>query len=254
MIRKPIRIAMIGLAACLVAGAPSDAQEQRAPARKPPAAARPIGPFIGGVYQVEGSKDQVLVRQISEFIFYIGSERWEGVGILDGKVYRGVFRDRRMPDSPAGPIGEQTIDWSDLDNPSMTATYTIRGDKKFTERWRRMVAGDPQGDKPAPAPPGPGHRPEFGEYVYVEELPEAVTKVPPMYPDDARESKVQGVVVVQALVIEDGSVADCRIVSSIPLLDEAAIAAVRQWRFKPALTAGKPVAVWVAVPIRFSLQ
>jgi len=253
MIRKRIRVGTIALAACLAAGAQSVAQEQHAPARKPPAPARPIGPFIGGVYEVEGSKDQVLVRQISEFIFYIGSERWEGVGILDGKVYHGVFRDRRMPDSPAGPIGEQTIDWSDLENPSMTSAYTIRRDKKFTERWRRF-SGDPQDDKPAPPPPAVGHRPEFGEYVYVEELPEAVTKVPPSYPEEARESGVQGVVLVQVLVIEDGSVADWKIVNSIPLLDEAAVAAVLQWRFKPARTAGKPVAVWVAVPVHFGLH
>ena len=254
MFRNPIRLAIVGLVACLAAGAQTAAQEQHSPARKPSAPVRPITPFIGGVYEAEGSKDQVLVRQISEFIYYIGSERWEGVGILDGKVYHGVFRDRRMPDSPAGPIGEQTIDWSDPENPRMTATYTIRGNTKFTERWRRLVAGDPQGDKPAPGPPGPAHRPEFGEYVYVEELPEALTKIAPTYPDEARESGVQGVVLVQALVIEDGSVADCRIVNSIPLLDEAAIAAVRQWRFKPARTAGKPVAVWLAVPVRFSLQ
>ena len=96
--------------------------------------------------------------------------------------------------------------------------------------------------------------PQFGEYVYVEELPEAITKVKPDYPDIAREAGVDGVVLVQALVGKDGKVKDVRVVKPIPMLNDAAIAAVRQWVFKPALSNNKPVAVWVAVPVRFSLQ
>src|SRR5207247_541806 len=93
--------------------------------------------------------------------------------------------------------------------------------------------------------------PKFGEYVYVEELPEAITKVPPQYPDIAREAGVDGTVLVQALVGKDGKVKDVRIQKPIPMLNEAAIAAVKQWVFKPALSNNKPVAVWVAVPVRF---
>ena len=59
---------------------------------------------------------------------------------------------------------------------------------------------------------------------------------------------------VQALVLRDGTVGDTRIVKSIPGLDEAAAAAVGQWRFKPALSKGQPVTVWVGVPIKFSLR
>jgi protein TonB len=96
--------------------------------------------------------------------------------------------------------------------------------------------------------------PKFGEYVYVEELPEAITKVPPNYPDLAREANVDGTVMVQALVGKDGKVKDTKVVKSIPMLDQAATEAVRQWVFKPALSNNKPVAVWVAVPVRFSLH
>ena len=104
------------------------------------------------------------------------------------------------------------------------------------------------------APPSDDQLPQFGEYVYVEELPEAITKVPPLYPDIAREAGVDGVVLVQALVGKDGHVKDVRVVKPIPMLDDAAITAVKQWVFKPALSNNKPVAVWVAVPVRFSLQ
>jgi TonB family protein len=47
---------------------------------------------------------------------------------------------------------------------------------------------------------------------------------------------------------------DVRVVKSIPLLDQSAQDAVRQWVFKPALANNKPVAVWVGVPVRFSLH
>jgi protein TonB len=65
---------------------------------------------------------------------------------------------------------------------------------------------------------------------------------------------VDGTVLVQALVGKDGKVKDTRVVKSIAMLDGAAEAAVRQWVFKPALSNNKPVAVWVAVPVKFTLH
>jgi protein TonB len=97
--------------------------------------------------------------------------------------------------------------------------------------------------------------PTSGDYVYVEVLPEAIMKVPPRYPEAARTAGTQGTVMVQALVKTDGSVGDARVVKSIPGLDEAAMECVRQWKFKPAMGGdGKPVAVWSAVPVKFSLH
>ena len=95
--------------------------------------------------------------------------------------------------------------------------------------------------------------PAFGEYVHIEELPEAIVRVAPRYPDDWGKG-VEGTVMVQALVLRDGTVGATRIVKSIPMLDEAAAASVRQWRFKPAMAKGQPVAVWVAVPVKFTLH
>ena len=97
----------------------------------------------------------------------------------------------------------------------------------------------------------PDSLPKFGKYVYVEELPEAIHRIAPEYPDEAKRAGISGTVIVQCLVKKDGAVGETRIVKSIPALDAAAIAAVKQWRFKPALAKGEPVAVWVAVPVRF---
>ncbi len=116
------------------------------------------------------------------------------------------------------------------------------------------VSASTGGDQIVVQPPTEEELPKFGEYVYVEELPEAITKVAPQYPDLAREANVDGTVMVQALVGKDGKVKDTRVVKSIPMLDAAAVAAVKQWVFKPALSNNKPVAVWVAVPVKFTLH
>lgn len=111
-----------------------------------------------------------------------------------------------------------------------------------------------EGDNIVVAPPEEDALPGFGEYVYTDELPEKITHVQPVYPDIAREAGVDGTVMVQALVGKDGRVKDVRVVKSIPMLDAAAIAAVKQWVFKPALSNNKPVAVWVGCPVKFSLR
>src|SRR5439155_2007429 len=99
-----------------------------------------------------------------------------------------------------------------------------------------------------PPPPGrapvPGaSTPKLGEYVYVEELPEVIHRTDPEIPDVG--PRVEGTVTVQALVGTDGLVHDTQVTKSVPLLDEAAVACVRQWVLKPALSNQKPVAVWV---------
>jgi TonB family protein len=90
--------------------------------------------------------------------------------------------------------------------------------------------------------------------VVIDQGPIAIRKVPPAYPDEARSKGVQGLLRVQVLIGTQGRVEDTRMVQSIPLLDEAAMAAVRQWEFKPAMAQGKPVPVWVTVPVRFTLN
>jgi len=212
---------------------------------------------IEGKYAVAGGSAEVRVSRLSGDVYLLTcSDGWEGVGFLDGSTYHGVIRQVGAAGGSATASGEQLIDWSDPGNPSVEISWTSPQANRLFQRWRRSTDARIQvAPPPAPPPaPGPGHRPALGEYVYVEELPEAITKVPPTYPDQAREARVQGTLLIKALVLEDGTVGDCRVVNSIPLLDEAAVAAVRQWRFKPAMSKGVPVAVWVDVPVKFSLH
>jgi protein TonB len=93
-----------------------------------------------------------------------------------------------------------------------------------------------------------------GNDVLVSGMPEALTRVAPSYPTRAREKGVSGVVQVQALLTASGLVDRVRVAESVPDLDEAALEAVRQWKFKPATCGGRPVPVWVMVPIRFTIH
>jgi protein TonB len=86
--------------------------------------------------------------------------------------------------------------------------------------------------------------------------PEIVTYVVPEYPRKARAQKVAGRVLLMVIIDESGKVEDdVKIVDSIPMLDQAALDAIHQWRFEPARDAdGNPVRVQLAVPVRFSLK
>jgi TonB family protein len=76
----------------------------------------------------------------------------------------------------------------------------------------------------------------------------------PTYPAQAQMDHVQGVVIIEATIDPSGSVANARILRSIPALDEAALSAVSRWRFTPTLINGAPVAVIMTVTVNFTLQ
>jgi TonB family protein len=84
--------------------------------------------------------------------------------------------------------------------------------------------------------------------------PTKVVDVKPVYPAVAEQARVQGVVICEVLIGPDGKVADVRILRSIPLLDQAAISAVRQWEFTPTLLNGNPVPVIMTATVNFTLE
>jgi protein TonB len=88
----------------------------------------------------------------------------------------------------------------------------------------------------------------------IERKPEAIIRVPPSYPELAYTVGVDGVVQIKVLVGADGKMKDTRVVKSIQLLDQAALDAVRQWEFRPGEVAGRPAAMWMTVPVRFTLH
>ena len=96
--------------------------------------------------------------------------------------------------------------------------------------------------------------PGADDYVAFEKAPELVSMDPPIYPDLAREAGVEGTILLRVLVGEDGFVKDMFVIQSIPMLDESAADAVWTAVFKPALQKDRPVAVWMVIPLEFSLR
>ena len=79
-------------------------------------------------------------------------------------------------------------------------------------------------------------------------------RVNPVYPAEAQAARAQGVVMMHALIGEDGRVRDIRLLRSIPLLDQAAMDAVRQWEYAPTQLNGKPVPIVLTVTVQFTLS
>lgn len=84
--------------------------------------------------------------------------------------------------------------------------------------------------------------------------PTKVHDAAPLYPAIAQSARMQGVVIIQATIGVDGAVVDATVLRSVPLLDEAALAAVRQWRYTPTRLNGEPVAVIMTVTVNFQLR
>lgn len=84
--------------------------------------------------------------------------------------------------------------------------------------------------------------------------PTRVKYVAPVYPEMARANRVQGVVIVEAIIGTDGRVENLRVLRSHPLLDAAAVAAVRAWEYTPTLLNGKPTPVIMTVTVQFNLN
>jgi len=117
------------------------------------------------------------------------------------------------------------------------------------------VFGTPVGAiPPAPPPPPPPGWPANAVRVGGNMKQPVKTKhVAPVYPPIAQSANVQGVVILEAVIGVDGKVQDARILRSIPLLDQAAIDAVKQWEFTPTLLNGTPVPVIMTATVQFTL-
>jgi len=83
--------------------------------------------------------------------------------------------------------------------------------------------------------------------------PAKLVNVTPVYPADAQAARIQGVVIIEATIGTDGKVSNARVLKSVPLLDEPALAAVKQWEYEPTRLNGVPVPVIMTVTVNFTL-
>ena len=132
-------------------------------------------------------------------------------------------------------------------------------------RKQQPVTTHRPGTAPPPPPPPPPPPDEPANWPMVDgEVPIRVggniarpTKtrdVKPVYPPEALSTRVSGVVILEATIDREGKVRDARVLQSVPLLDAAAIEAVRQWEFTPTLLNGVPKPVIMTLTINFTLD
>ena len=98
-------------------------------------------------------------------------------------------------------------------------------------------------DPPPPVRPGGAVRQPIKTY-----------NVDPVYPAMAQAARIQGIVIIEATLSEDGRVVNARILRSVPLLDQAALDAVRQWQYTPTTLNGVKVPVIMTVTVNFTLS
>jgi protein TonB len=154
----------------------------------------------------------------------------------------GVVPSRTAPTE--APSGLPTVDVpSDMSGsgPSGAPLTTTEG----------VNGGDPFGLPIALPPPPPARTVPVGGQVTP---PLKIVDVKPVYPAIARQAHVAGTVLIDASIDEEGRVVSARVSRSVPLLDQAALTAVRQWVFTPARLNGQPVGVSITVTVEFRLE
>ena len=94
-----------------------------------------------------------------------------------------------------------------------------------------------------------------GIYVVTREFerPEKLVHIDPVYPAIATAARVEGLVILEATINSEGNVENLRVLRSIPLLDAAAVEAVKRWKYEPTVIAGTPVPIVMTVTVRFAL-
>ena len=101
---------------------------------------------------------------------------------------------------------------------------------------------------PKPKPTGPVR---VGGNVQAARI---INRVQPIYPPLARQTRISGVVRLHAIISKDGTIQQLEVISGHPLLQQAALDAVRQWRYQPTLLNGEPVEVDTTIDVIFSLN
>src|SRR5262249_26549973 len=113
------------------------------------------------------------------------------------------------------------------------------------------IVGGLEGAPPPPPPPPPPAPARVGGAV---RQPTNTKDAPPVYPPTPHSAPGQGVGIIESILGPHARVQEAKVLRSIPLLDAAALDAVRQWQYTPTLLNGIPVPVIMAVTVNFTLQ
>jgi len=114
-----------------------------------------------------------------------------------------------------------------------------------------ITSGAPAVALPEQPPPQPTTPIPVGGDI---KSPTKIKNLDPVYPILAKQARIQGTVIIQAVIGRDGHVKDAQVLRSIPALDRAAVDAVTQWVYTPTLLGGRPIEVILTVSVNFALR
>jgi TonB family protein len=149
-------------------------------------------------------------------------------------------------------IAEDTLLLARRQNPTSEEPYRMLA--QFYARRVTALRQQSQAQAPPRANDQPGEKDADGVYRVGGGIDSPRRLDVAQYPPEAMAVGVQGVLQVEVVINEEGHVAQARVTRSVPFLDEAALAAVREWRFKPTLVNGQPVPVRTTLMVNFSLS
>jgi protein TonB len=169
------------------------------------------------------------------------------------------------PPAPKAPVTPKVTPPKPMEEPRFTAPVEvpteIRPEEGIDLGVDGGVAGGVEGGVPGgvvggvvgglPDTPPPMQAVRVGGQI---KEPKKLKDVRPGYPDIARQARVQGVVILECTISPQGKVTDVKVLRGIPLLDQAAIDAVKQWVYTPTLLNGVPVPVIMTVTVNFKLS
>jgi TonB family protein len=156
---------------------------------------------------------------------------------------------------PMSAVSEATLVQRIADAPEDSAPHLALAElyyreERFAESASMMARAAALFAAEHPAPPNTPAPAASGDL----KAPRKLRDVTPIYPADARAAGVTGMVIIEATIAEDGTVQAAVVRRSVPMLDEAALGAVRQWLYTPTRLNGVPVAVTMSANISFALD
>ena len=175
---------------------------------------------------------------------------------------------RTAPERPQQPVPPQppappTTPSDQPVPPPAPAETATSGDPQGVEhgdphgRGHGSPFGIPGGIDDGPGLPQPGLPGDSAPIPYRSEMtrPRILYEVRPEYTEIARHARLQGTVILEAVIDESGRVLDVHILKRLPMgLDRAAADAVAQWRFSPATLNGRPLKVFYTLTVNFTVQ
>lgn len=163
-----------------------------------------------------------------------------------------VSADDHLIQPPVVPPSIARIDENSVPPPVDLRGIAVPGGTGDPRAWNPVPDSTGSGFNPVVIPPPPPavHAPPISHMMEGN----LIFRLQPTYPRLARQARIQGAVVLQAVISREGTIEKLQVLSGHPMLVQAAVDAVRQWRYRPYMLNGEPVEVETQVTVNFVLS